>query len=334
MGNLIEMRGSYGDLIKGVGIDFMEVFNDVQDAYVDPMGEMVVNPRNKGTALIKEFTTTAAKVHFSGKTGVGLTKLTAEGADWAVDSRIFGYRTDVVPQKYTNSVSVTEEAREDVDRRWRAELDEFRDLTIGAYRREAQAMFDLFNYAFTAQSSLPAFMYPYGDGKPLVSTAHPRLDGGTAQANTFSASVTQLPLTDTSLELAKINLMRQLDGRGLPIAVNRSGWVLVVPPELEKTAVILTQSTKRPGTANNDINVYDGMIGVIVSNWLTNPTQWSLIDTSMAKLLFVRRKPVSTHTVMDRNLTQTFYVGHRFAVAWNGWHGVFSSKGDSSAYAG
>lgn len=334
MANLIESRSSYGDLVKGVGIDFMEVFNETKDAYVNPTGEMLVNPKNKATALIKDVPTDAAKVHFEGKSGTKLTTLTSEGADYATDVRYFGYRTDMVPQKFTNSVSVTEEAREDVDRKWKAELDEYRDLTVGAYRREALSMFDIFNYAFTAQSSLPAHLYPYGDGKPLASTTHPRLDGGTAQANTFSSAVTQLPLSDTSLELGKINIQRQLDNRGLPVNVNRGAMCLVVPPELEKTAQILVVGVKRSGTANNDINVYDGSMGVIVSNWLSVTTQWSLVETSLAQLLFLRRKAVATHMVMDRNLTQTFYIGHRFCVGWRNWLGFFSSKGDSSAYSG
>lgn len=331
---LIETRASYGDLVKGVGIDFMEVFNEEKEAYVSPLGEMLVNPKNAKTALIKEKTTDAAKIHFEGKSGTKLTTLTAEGADYAVDVRYFGYRTDMVPQKFTNSVSVTEEAREDVDRRWKAELDEYRDLITGAYRKEAQAMFDIFNYAFTAQSSLPAHIYPYGDGVPLASQNHPRLDGGAVQANTFSSAVTQLPLADSSLELAKVAMLRQLDNRGLPLQVNRSAMCLVVAPELEKTAQILTMSVKRPGTANNDINIYDGVIGVVVSNWLTSTTQWSLVETTLSKLMFIRRKAVSTHMVMDRNLTQTFYVGHRFCVGWANWTGTFISKGDSSAYSG
>lgn len=187
--------------------------------------------------------------------------------------------------------------------------------------------------AFTAQSSLPAHVYPYGDGVPLASQSHPRLDGGTAQANTFSSAVTQLPLSDTSLELGRVNILRQLDNRGLPIQMNRGAICLVVPPELEKTAQILTMSVKRSGTANNDINIYDGATGVIVSNWLSSTTAWFLVETIVSKLMFVRRKAVSTHTVMDRNLTQTFYVGHRFCVGWANWVGTFCSKGDSSAYS-
>lgn len=330
----VETRSTRGELIKGVGIQFMDVFADIENSYVEPFGEMLVQKGRSGSSLAKVISTDAAMIHFTGVSGNKLTVATAEGSDYAEDRRYYGYKTTMAPQKFTNSVSVTEEAREDSDRKYASELEEFKGLVMGAHQREAQAFFDIFNYGFTAQSSLPAHVYPYGDGKPLFSVAHPRLDGGTAQANTFSTAVTQLALSDTNLELGRINLMRQLDNRGNPLVVNKRNLVLVVPPELEKLAQQLTMSTLRAGTANNDVNIYDGAMGVMVSTWLSLATQWSLVDASLSRLCFVRRKAVSTHTVTDRNLTQSFYVSHRFCVGWANWIGTFSSKGDVSAYAG
>jgi len=330
----VDSRSTRGELIKGVGIEFMDVYAEIKDAYVEPFGEMLVQKGNKGTAIAKVVSTDAAQVHFSGVSGTKLTVATAEGDNYAEDRRFYGYKSIMVPQKFTNSVAVTEEAREDTDRKYRDELDEYKALIMGAHQRESASFFDIFNYAFTAQSSLPAPIYPYGDGKPLCSTAHPRLDGGTAQANTFSSAVTQLPLSDTNLELARINLMRTLDSRGNPVVINKRNLCLVVGVENEKAAQILTMSTLRPGTANNDVNIYDGAIGLMVSSWITSTTAWFLIDSSLSQLMFIRRKPVSTHTVTDRNMTQNFFVSHRFCAGWKNWLGFFGSKGDSSAYAG
>lgn len=330
----VETRSIRGELIKGVGIQFMDVFNDVDKEYVEPFGEMLVQKGQKGSALAKVKDTDAAIVHFTGASGTKQTVATAEGDNFAEDRIYYGYKTSMSPQKFTNSVAVTEEAREDSDRKYRDELDEYKKLIMGAHQREASAFFDVFNYSHTAQSSLPAHVFPYGDGKPLASTAHPRLDGGTAQANTFSSSTTQLALSDTSLELARINLMRQLDNRGNPLLVNKRNLVLIAPPELEKTAQILTMSTLRSGTANNDVNIYDGAVGLMVSSWLTSSTRWGLVDASLSQLMFIRRKPVSTHTVTDKNLTQSFFVSHRFCVGWAHWNGVFVSLGDASAYSG
>jgi len=51
---------------------------------------------------------------------------------------------------------------------------------------------------------------------------------------------------------------------------------LIVPPELEFTAAIITQSTLAPGSANNDTNVMNGYCVPIVSPQLTSTTQWFL----------------------------------------------------------
>ena len=335
MSNFLETRSSLGELIEGVGVRFNKVFNETDDAYVSPLGEMMVTAGVKSSSVFKEESVTGSVIHFTGKTGVSLTQLTGEGDDMKIDQRYFGYRTDVAPQKFSNGIAVTMEARDDADKMYKSELDEFRDLVKAAHQKEAKSCFDVFNYGFTAQTSLPAEVYPYGDGKPLFSTGHPRLDGGTAQLNTFSSGTTQLPLSDLSQELGRINIMSQLSNRGLPLETSNQ-LALLVPSALEKTAMVLNSSTKRSGTANNDVNIYDGMITVIASKWFnaTSTTAWYMVDADLSQLRFIRRAPVSTYSVMQANQTQVFYVWHRYAVAFTHWVGTFGSLGDSSAYAG
>ena len=114
------------------------------------------------------------------------------------------------------------------------------------------------NYGFTAQASIPqaAAISAYGDAQPLCSVQHTRKDGGTAQSNASSTGIT---LSETNLETARLALMNQLDDRGKPMRVGTNKLILVVPPALEKTAVVATRGEKRSGTANNDINIYDGI---------------------------------------------------------------------------
>ena len=335
MSDFLETRSSLGELIEGVGVQFQKVFNETDDAYISPLGEMLVSAGVKSSSIFKVDTVTGSIVHYTGKTGVALTQLTGEGADMFIDQRYFGYRTDVAPQKFTSGIAVTMEARDDLDRQYKSELDEFKDLIMAAHQKEAKSPFDLLNYGFTAQASLPAELYPYGDGKPLFSTAHPRLDGGTAQANTFSSAVTQLPLSDTAIELARVNILSQLSDRGLPLRTTNQ-VCLLVPSALEKLAQIITNSTKRSGTMNNDVNIYDGSVTVMSSKWFNanSTTAWYVVDAGLSQLRFLRRAPVSTFPVMQSNLTQIFYVWHRFACAFTQWVGTFGSKGDSSAYSG
>jgi hypothetical protein len=329
-------RANLGGLIAGVDVKFGDVFNEAMIAYgKDFFLDAYAQPERKDTAIFKEESTEKAVETYEGITTAGKTKLTAEGASFKEDRVYVGYRTAAAPVKYTNSVSVTMEARDDVDRAYKSEIEMFKALIVGAQLVETQAAFDLLNYAFTAQSSLPAHVYPYGDGVPTCSNAHPRPDGGAAQANTFSAGVTQLPLSETSQELARLNLLNQTDGRGNPIRTGRQ-LALIVPATLEKTAMILNAGMKRSGTANNDINIYDGNITVCAakSAFLTSATAWFLMDPTLAQLVFLRRAAISTYTVTEKNLTQIYFIWHRFCVVVKRWYGLFGSRGDYSAFAG
>lgn len=336
----LETRSSYGELVKGVGVQFLDVFNQSNLSYSMAIDDVVATVGNKMTMLAKQAKTDAATVHYEGKSGIDYLGITEEGEAFNSDSRLLLYKTSVSPKKMTNSVSVSYEAME--DREYDNELSEFGDLTIAGKETMDKTFFDIFNYAFTAQSSLPTFIVGYGDGKPLCSTSHPRKDGGTAQRNTFASATTQLTLTDTNLETARIDLARQLDDRGKQTRVGKGKLILLVPFELEKTAVLITNGVKRSGTANNDINIYDGNVTVVASNWIgysgnggsLPTTAWFLIDPRFAQLRFILREGLRTHQYEDPNtLSQTFYIMCRFAVCWSDWRGVYGSLGDVSAYS-
>lgn len=338
----VENRSSYGELIKGVGVQFMDVYNQSLNSYSLAMDDMVAQPGNKLTALAKVQNTDQAVVHFLQKTGVNYPSVTAEGASFNTDSRLLGYKTSVTPQLFSQSVSVTYQAIEDRD--YKQALDEFGDLTVAMKEQMDRSFFDMYNYAFTAQASLPNYIYGYGDGKPMISTLHPRKDGGSTQNNLIvdASSTANAPLTDDNLELARVKLQRQLDDRGKP---NRGGGgklILLVGPELEKTAAILTKSEKRSGTTNNDVNIYDGgWVTIIASKWIAYSgnggslptTSWFLIDPKVSKMFHVLRSGIRTHNFTDPNtLTKTFYVIARWANCWIDWRGIVGSKGDGTAY--
>jgi hypothetical protein len=49
---------------------------------------------------------------------------------------------------------------------------------------------------------------------------------------------------------------------------------LIVPPELEFTAMVVTKSAGVPGSTNNDINPMLGYVTPIISPQLSNSSQW------------------------------------------------------------
>ena len=287
------------------------------------------------TLLCKKITTNDQVVHFVQKTGMAYPTVFGEGAAIPADSRMLGYKTSMTPQYEGSSVTVTQRAIKDRD--YNAQLDEFKDLGVTMMEKMDRDFFANFNNAFTAQSSLPSFQYGYGDGKPFCSTLHPRKDGGTVQSNASAAGIT---LTVDNLNTARNALLRQLDDRGKPVRVGSGKLILLVPVELETQAVEITKSIKRANTANNNVNVYDGVVTVVASKWLAESgtngasTSWFLIDPSVAKLIFLLREGVQTHTATDANtLNKTFYGYGRWATGWTDWRGVWGTIGDGGVYS-
>lgn len=333
----VETRSTWGDgWIKGLAAKFAEVENQASQSYSLGIESALGVEANKATRLFKEKTSEKAEERLTNKTGVGYPTLTTEGQDYATDSRIPGYLTVFNFIKKTNSVEITEEEKEDRENDLQSKFDEAYDLNVSMMMEFDRSAFSLFNYGFTAQASLPADLTFYSDGKPLCSVGHPRKDGGTAQSN---ASSTGIPLTETNLETGRQALRRQLDDRGLPMAIGSGRMILLVPDSLEKTAQIIAKSTKRNGTGNNDLNIYDGIVTVISTKWVNSQnggsdTAWFLIDSMFSPCIFYKRRGIQTSVYMDNKNKNTIYdISARWQVGNKNWRGIWGSKGDSAAYA-
>ena len=334
MPGIIENRSTYGELVKGVSAKFGEVFNQSMESYSLAINDAVAVLGNKLTKLFKEKTSDKSKERTVTKSGVGYLQATEEGVAFNQDSRQAGYTTEWQFKKFTNGVTVTLEAMEDRD--YESALDEFSDLTISAQETFDKHAFQMFNYGFTAQASSPNTYSKYGDGQPMFSTVHTRADGGTAQSN---ASATGLVFSEPNLEVARLALQGQLDDRGKPMRVGTGKLILLIPTDLEKQAVIFTKGEKRSGTANNDINIYDGLMTVISSQYLRtafggSATQWMVIDPRVAKIMHWVRKGVTPSRYIDnRTKDTTFDLYARWTDGWADWRGMWGSTGDGASYA-
>ena len=337
--SVVETRATWGDgWIKGVAAKFAEVENQATMAYSLGIESTLGVEKNKATMLFKEKTSEKAQETHTNKTGVSYPTLTTEGQDYASDSRLPGYKTVFKFIKKTNSVEITEEEKEDRENDLQDKFNEAYDLNVAMKMEFDRSAFSIFNYAFTAQASLPADLTFYSDGKPLCSILHPRKDGGTGISN---ASDTGIPLTETNLEIARQALRRQLDDRGLPMAIGSGRLILLVPDALEKAAVVITKSTKRSGTGNNDLNIYDGIVTVISTKWINSQqtsgsdTAWFLIDSLYSPFIFYTRRGIRTSVYMDNKNKNTIYdISARWQVGNKSWRGTWGSKGDAVAYSG
>lgn len=334
---MVETRATWGDgWIKGLAAKFAEVENQATMSYSLGIDSALGVETNKATRLFKEKTSDKAEERHTNKTGLSYPTLTTEGQDYATDSRIPGYLTVFKFIKKTNSVEITEEEKDDRENDLQDKFDEAYDLNVSMNMEFDRSAFSIFNYAFTAQASLPADVTFYSDGVPLASTLHPRKDGGTAQSN---ASATGIPLTEANLETGRQAIRRQLDDRGLPMQIGSGKLILLVPDSLEKNATIFTKSTKRATTANNDLNIYDGILTVISTKWINSQnggsdTAWFLIDSMYSPFIFYKRRGIVTSVWEDKKNKNTIYdISARWQVGNKNWRGFWASKGDSATYS-
>lgn len=257
----------------------------------------------------------------SATTGFGKLEQTSELGALDYEDPVKMYRTVYTHLKYTKGFKVSQELVEDdqnnVIKRMPAALSK-----SVAYTTEYWGASVLNNAFSTSYTS-------YGDGKPLASTSHTRADGGTAQSN---ASATGVVLSETNLETLRLQLEKHLNDKGE--IVNFKADTLVIPVDLRKTAQILTESSMRPGTANNDVNVYDGVFKVIPWRYLTSTTAWFLMDKSNHMLnWFWRVRPEFKSDYSFDADAALYKVRVRFSYGWSDWRGVVGSKGDASAYS-
>ena len=302
------LRANFGDLLTP---GFRKIFDDNFKEVPSTMEKLFhVNTSDKDTE--KD----------SAVTGFGYPVLTPEGGNTDYEDPIQMYDVTYTHVKYTKGFKVSREMWEDdlynIIKKKPAAL----GRSFRRWQERSAAL--IFNRAFNSS-------YLGGDSQELISTVHPRADGGTAQSN---ASATGITLTEANLETA-INAMRdQRDDKGMFIDVMPD--TLLVPIQLRKTARLITESPYRQGTADNDSNIYKGEFKVI--DWLFmdgSATQWFLIDSSQHELnWFWRVKPEFKQDDSFDTDMALYKARARWSNGWSDWRGFWGSRGDGAAYAG
>lgn len=203
------------------------------------------------------------------------------------------------------------------------------NLARAKMRTQEQMLADIFNYSFTAGGGGLA-SFTSGDALALFSSAHTREDGGSTQSN-----YTTVDLNEASLETALVGIRTQLDHKGQLFMAK--GDTLVVAPALEKEARILLNSQQRTGTANNDINPYQGALKLVVWDFLGSAaggsdTAWFVIDSSLHQLNFFKRsdRGIEGPEYDFDTKTAKWSVDVRWSAGFSGWRGTYGSKGDNS----
>lgn len=297
-------RANFGDLLEpGLRKIFDDEFKDIPEVF-----SSIFHVNSSSVDVERD----------SGVTGFSLLTQTSEGGAISYEDPVQMYDVSYVHLKYTKGFKVSEELVE--DDRYNVINKKPKALARSARRTAEYLAAQIFNNAFSSGVG--------GDSKYLCSVSHPRADGGTAQSNASGSGVT---LTEANLNTGLLAMRGQLDDKGMKIGVKATK--LVVPPALEKTAQILTQSTLRSGTADNDYNYYKGIVDVVSWDWLSSSTAWFLIDSSVHQLnWFWRVRPEFKQDSSFDTGMALFKVRMRLSRGWSDWRGVWGSKGDSTSY--
>ena len=177
---------------------------------------------------------------------------------------------------------------------------------------------NILNTATTYNSSIG------GDGKALCATDHP-IDGGTV-ANRPAADV---DLNEATLLNAMIAIRTNFkDQAGLKVFAR--GRKLLIPPQLEPTAIRLLKTELRPGTADNDVNAImmtaGGLPeGYLVNDFLTSAKFWFLL-TNIDGLSYMERVKFETDMQVDFTTDNLLVKGYeRYSFGYYNFRSVYGS---------
>lgn len=250
-------------------------------------------------------------------TGFGLAPVKTEGGSVAFDSETQGPTTRYTHVSIGLGYIVTLEEREDnlyaVVSKKRSKA-----LAFSMMQTKETIAANVYNRAVNAS-------YVGGDGQPLLSTAHPTVDG--TQSNMLG---TPADLSEAALEAALIEISQMKNSRGLRI--NAKAKELIIPSALQFDAERILKSNLRVGSELNDVNAIKNMGllpgGIHENRYLTNDKMWFIkTDIPDGMRHFERRKLKFTkdndfHT--DNALAK---ATERYSFGWTDWRAIFGSQG-------
>lgn len=250
--------------------------------------------------------------------GFGAASVKAEGGEFALDEGGQAWTARYTHETIALGFVITEEALE--DNLYERQGPKYARALARSMRhtKEIKAAAVL-NNAFSSS-------YAGGDGVALLSTAHPLAGGGT-----FSNKLaTPADLSEQALEDIMIQIRRAKDDRGVPVALTAKR--LIIPPELEFTAIRLLQSNLRPGGNDNDINALRAK-GVFANDpaaitRLTDADAWFIKTDCPEGLKLFQRVGIQRGTMEDfRTGNMQYKCRERYSLGWTDPRSLYGSEG-------
>lgn len=252
------------------GIISKENFADFLETNFQKVNEDLMKQAVQGLQLYSEESTNLDHVKSTALVGLGTVPASRDAENLPVDTPIQGFDNTITPETFRLGLRIEERLRETAQYGLISKLQKGL-MQAGRDTIEYHAALP-FNTSFAASAG----PFKCADGLGLFDDTARPLENG---AGTWTNVETAAALTQNSLELMDVNFAKTVNGRGLlrPLAMK----YLVVPRNLRRKALELTQSDKRPEDNLNAKNIFNGSFDVIVWDYLTDTNGWfGTIDMS------------------------------------------------------
>lgn len=190
------------------------------------------------------------------------------------------------------------------------------ELGASAFNKRQDDAASLFNNAFSSS-------YVGGDAVALCSDSHPYGPNktGSTQDNSYA-----LALTSTNVKTLRLAMLAFVNDVGQKVGVVPD--TLLVPPDLEDTAMEIAQSELNPDNANNTINVNFRRWNVVMWPRLSDSNAWFMIDSARMKRHLIWQERINLSIGLDRVLENIAYyqARMRYAYGWSDWRWVIGSN--------
>lgn len=162
-----------------------------------------------------------------------------------------------------------------------------------------------------------------GDGKELISSAHPTTVG--SQSNLITGG--SVDISEAALEQITVDIKNLKDDRGIRIGALPKRLICSVTDEPQANRIL--KSTKRVGVADNDLNYVGGLIGDIVANpYLSDSDAYFVLTDVDDGLKFLNRKDPTIDQGADFDTKNAkFSVIMRCSLGWSDFRGIIGSAG-------
>jgi hypothetical protein len=269
----------------------------------------------------KIFDIDTSKQHYEeyqGLTGFGLAPTKTQGSPLVYDTEQQGYNKRFTHITYGLGFQVT---MEEIDDNLYAKAAGARAKNLARSMRHTIETVAA-NHLNRADDS----SYTGADGKELIATDHPNVNGGTWQNEPTNAT----DLSEVAIEDLVILMMKATDDRGLKMALRPR--CLMVHPNDWFNAHRIVGSTLQNDSANNAVNVIrsQGIFpdGIVVNHWFDDTDQWFIKSDCPQGLKFVWRKEPSFQEDNDFSTKNALHSGiMRFSSGWVDPRGVYGSPG-------